>query len=1505
MRIFLSIFFLVTVKLSIANVNLVNMPSVTPDSGITVGEIIDTTQYYVNQARSVIKHIRDSSLFADFLSSDVVYQLPIGIRKEIGGHEYIIGISNVDLYPTHASLTAYMSFEIPQNGQTIEFMAKDIHFTKDGGLTGNARLELIKDVEIPIGSSTLTLLKGQGDTYVDWDCDGFQSMGIKGDVTFPENWMIPADTSTAPDSVVHARFQTVITEWSDFIASLDMDPFEIKGLNGVDFTVTDAVIDLSDLNNPISPNFPQDYQTNYMPPGNPNLWQGFYLRQLNVELPEKFERQDGQRTSFTAQDLIIDDNGLTGKFYGLNLIATDQGSMGGWAYSLDSLGVELMAGQFISAGFNGEVQVPVFKENSTLAYTGIINPDDDEYIFSIQTNDSLEMSMWKAQVDLYPTSSITIAVVNDKFRPSADLTGQFSINAGLGGDDDGAALNLAEISFEHLVVQSEAPYLQVQSFTMGSPALQEKMSDFPISINNIGLTNRPNNEVSLDFDLIVNFVGESNNAFGGDAGISIIGKLDESNSWQSWKYERILVDTINVNADIGAVKMEGQVVFYDEDPFYGKGFSGFVKLEVEPKIEVQASCIFGTVNDMRYWYADALASFDPGIPIFTGVALYGVGGGAYYRMKQSSTPSASSLGNSISGTTYVPEPNNALGVKLMVKIGTSPTKESFNGDIGLEIVFNNSGGVNQIMLYGNGYFMTPPLVSDISKLKEKTEKLANIEASLNQVTGGLVGSKLDDFNNSVDNLTKDGNLAASIFIEYDIPNQTLHANLDVFVNIAGGLMKGVGPGGLAGNAVFHFEPSKWYIHIGRPEPGKYVGVDFAGLAQATTYFMVGDDIPPLPPPPSNVTSILGQMSSTGQPSPFDMASGKGFATGAALNMDTGDLKWLIFYTRIAAGLGYDLNVRQYSHICAETGEIVGINGWFAQAQAYAYFDGEVGLKAKVFGKEKKFVILDLAAAVLLEAKLPNPSWFSGNIAGSYNILNGLIKGSFNKDVEFGQNCTLIPVEQETDPLDGIKIISDISPSDNTDEVGVFDAVQGLFNMPVNHVFTVNVEGQQMYTFKAQLDNFEVIDLSTGQAVIGTSEWDPAKEVITFQPEDVFTPNNDFEVRLEVSFWEKPSNSPWIPFVEDGVQIKESMVTSFSTGDGPDNIPDHNVAYVYPLANQYNFYPQESSTGYLKLQQGQDYLFQDSGWVNVIRFTDPNGQTYESPLTYAADTNTINYNFPTGIPNGVVLSFEFVKKPENVNTDLASNVSDTYTTVVENGVQYEIKNKTASGTLTLFQETIMYDSYLRSSAYNTLAEKVSGFSYSTGWRFPLLNGVHEVGITVSGNELFSGEEILGPGGLEPMVILEADLTGNSWWENDIKPLIYDTYPINGNFQITWRQTSGKGLPPFRACFIRQVPNNVTYDEATLQSGLVGVQSGNAAIVFNMAYYAAFDFNELNGQAANYFVSNPSTTNPAILNLINGAFTPIKQGTYRINLKYRLPGTNTITSTVPVDIYNPLN
>ena len=137
-----------------------------------------------------------------------------------------------------------------------------------------------------------------------------------------------------------------------------------------------------------------------------------------------------------------------------------------------------------------------------------------------------------------------------------------------------------------------------------------------------------------------------------------------------------------------------------------------------------------------------------------------------------------------------------------------------------------------------------------------------------------------------------------------------------------------------------------------------------------------------------------------------LESGTGIAFGLHFLVDTGDLRFLMFYGRFSAGTGLDFMLKDYGgdYHCAGSSGTMGINGWYANGQAYAFVMGKIGIKVNLRFYKGTYDILSIGAAAILQAKGPNPFWMKGTVGGYYKILGGLVKGRCRFDVTVGQDC---------------------------------------------------------------------------------------------------------------------------------------------------------------------------------------------------------------------------------------------------------------------------------------------------------------------------------------------------------------------------------------------------------------------------------------------------------------------------------------------------------------------
>lgn len=1462
-----------------------------------------TTNSYREQARAEFLKMDNERRYTSSLTPDDLNELPIGLSKTVNNTTVKIAVSNAMFYPGYAELTVFAKVEIPQEPREIFFGIKGLKLSYNGGILGDAKLVLLGNVPIRINGGTAALIlkgamdmqTGQGKdlTYVTMDCNGFKELGIAAEINFPRSMLVPLkpDGERNQDSTarVKADFNTVVGDWNDILVSIDLPDFEITPLHGVGFHIGTAVFDGSDVRNSPDVVYPKGYEERYMPADDRNLWRGLYVENLEVILPKQFMRQQqpGKRVSFGGTHMIIDNNGLTGSFFGNNILP--DGIASGWTFTVERFNIDLEANHLVGAGFNGMVGLPVAKDR--LGYTAIITADN-EYILKLNTIDTLRFNVWKARAELEPNSWVQMKLSGSKFEPEAMLHGRLIISATTKEDDSGnPVVTFKGIVFKDLHLQTKAPYLTTSYFGYKD---ENKVSNFPVSFREIALR-AMNGEASLTFDLSINLMKE---AFAGETKVILVGKFDESKGIQTWKFDKLKLEDIKINAKIAnALTIAGELKIYDDDPVYGNAISGEVKADfMNEKLKIKARAMFGC-KDFRYWYVDAKASLTPGITLVPPLNLQGFGGGAYYHMKKEGTD----LLASPTGVKYVPDEDAGLGIKAAVLFNIAK-EQVVNGEASFEVAFNSNGGINFIGFYGYATILNvlPNLGGTITDyLGKQFAKLEALEqeavAKLGEDGEKLQALKVSNPSLAAENLSgedrkagEDG-LAAYVGMQYDFTQSTFHANFDLYVNVAGGMVTGNSSGNRAGWAVIHIAPGEWYFHMGTPSNRLGLKLGVAGISVKTnSYLMVGDKIPGSPPPPQEVADILGiDLQELDYMRDLNaLGDGRGFAFGSSLSVETGDITFLILYANFKAGVGFDIMLKDYGDAhCKGSTEPIGMDGWYANGQAYVYLQGELGVKVNLKFIKARIPILSGAAAMLMQAKLPNPTWMKGYMAVKFKVLGGLVSGNMRMKVSIGDECEI--VTGTNSPVD-VKIISDITPAKNAADIDVFTAPQAAFNMKIGQSFDVE-DDNGVKTYRARLASFTVMD--NGQALPGKLVWNSNSDAVSFHSKEILPAQKTLEATVKVTF-EELVNGAWQTVYMDGQLSEESETVTFTTSTAPDYIPLTNIAYSYPVVDQRNFYKEEYGKGMINLNTGQAYLF-DRRWQYEIRLTDANGAITKTGMQYDSISQIVSYNMPAlnasarykldivAIPPGA-------KSEDTVVAYQRTDAGDDGSYAVANNQAQQVSRGDVSKSLLNYG--------LHTSRYRTFSDKINALRLTKGLPDEVSTDVLRLLADVGEYEGFEVAELTGTGysGYNPLVNVEA-MMEDAYYGADINPLLYARYPINDQIFITNRNTDELGIVPAKAMMI--MPSYLA--EATAGDVKSWIKT-RLPYLYNLPMIYKMDFLDLQFQVVNKYLFSPDKQQYDYL--INGQFPLMRYGTYKVRYQYVLPD-GTRTSSAVFDYHNP--
>ena len=699
--------------------------------------------------------------------------------------------------------------------------------------------------------------------------------------------------------------------------------------------------------------------------------------------------------------------------------------------------------------------------------------------------------------------------------------------------------------------------------------------------------------------------------------------------------------------------------------------------------------------------------------------------------------------------------------------------------------------------------------------------------------------------------------------------------------INAGFISGVGEGGRAGWAVFHKDPNDWYLHIGTPDDRVGIKMGVAGVSLKTTsYLMAGTKLPGSPPPPANVASILGVEAQelNYMRDENALANAGGFAFGSDLSIDTGDLSFLIFYANFKAGVGFDIMLKNYGEAsCRNTGKQVGIDGWYANGQSYAFLQGELGVRVKLLFINMRIPIISSRVAVLMQAKLPNPVWLRGYVGGEMNVLGGLIKGKFNFKVTIGEQCDF---GAAGGAFEGMKLIADVSPKNNSNDVDVFAVPQATFSMKVNEPFEIP-EDNGKSTYRVVLEKFNVLD-DKNQQVKGRLEWSQLKDRANFIPEDILAPQKKFKVQVEVSF-QKQEGGIFRPITQNGQVAKEFEERTFTTGTAPNYIPLQNIEYAYPVVSQKFFLKDEFEQGYVKLKQGQDYLFEGNQWENGVKIID--NQTHkaqEVAFVYNNDANEITFAMPK-LQTKSVYKVSFFSKPVKTNTkNEKRKVTENVKRTQEEGNDYEVLQKQAQSLSKEGEiERLAYD--FSTSKYKTFNEKIKAIKVSHYNFIIHYSDVISLANNLQKSEPFEAVDLVGNeySKKKPLIAVEATLQ-DAYFKQYINPTFYSQLPIAGKYQLR-RDTTEWGQIPSKAISIDNKYLTNVQNEIFSQ----GVDN-YFPYQYDLALAYKTDFVDIISQISNDVSKEIVPFSSPARQFLKNTFTPMRKGDYYIKLTYTLPG-----------------
>lgn len=1290
---------------------------------------------------------------------------PIVVTKTVANKTYSIYLDNIKFNLTGATLDAHAVIEDPESGKKLIFSSTDLSFGPTG-LTSDARLFLSTDIEVRLNNAAMFILKGTEDTYVEWDCEGFKSMGIDAEIEFCRNFITPLDPVSLEPLPEEERYRLEfkieeISSWLEFSLELDAEPFAITQFTDVKWELTQMIVDMSSTYTPTftplqgytSPFWDDD--ANVMSP----CWKGFYMNTLSATFPNSFSSSEEKITA-TANDILIDGSGFTGSVEVEDLINIDDGDMGGWPFSISSFELVVLKNQFAGAGFGGEIEVSIFEE--PMDYQAVMYPENN-YKFTVSPNESVTMDMFLATGEIYEDSKIEVAYDDEGFHTVATLNGKFT--ASTGGEESTFDIALPSMCFQDFRVSNRAPYFDAGTWGLVSASenggeVSASFNGFDIKVSGLQPYSDGDNIAGIDLNIDVVVSNKIDVAAGGGFGIEGELILDAKNR-QQWVYKRIDVKSFDVDATFPSGYVKGELEWFGDeenpDPVWGKGFRGAVAagFEALDGMQLMAAAQFGKKEDFKYFYIDALLDLGAASIPLGPLSLKGFGGGLSYHMdtEQVNNTATSAteftlppIGGSFSNTVYSVDKTKGLGMKATALIATAAVESVFNGSVSLSFLFHEGGGMDKIELTGSGQFLADINLDLPPAFTEGAEQAPAGAASL----------------------------SCFVNLTYNFGQPSFDGTLQTFLNSS--FINGAGTGGKMVDATMHFDPEQWYIYIGKPGVGERCGIVVdLGLGSgpgisATAYLDVGTNVPPMAELPDEVKEIAYLVNTNESL----RSSGQGFVFGAALEINLKASIAGLLEASLNGKAGFDVMIRRYEgYSCAGSSDEVGINGWYGSGQLYVFVSG----KLKVAGA----TVAELALATVLQARLPNPFWAQATVG--VKIKAGLLDETFSMKLELGDDCTL--VSSLPNPELGIDVILSLDPTEGVQNVETNIIPKAFFAVPLGEDLSVpDINGVNV-VYRAELLSATLVS-QEGFDLSGKIEFNDNKTQLAFVPDDLLLSNNELTFNVEVRIYKNGN------FLSD-----EDKAVNFTSGDIIGYIPEENIHSAYPINGMANFHKNEYNQyqGYLYLKSGQPDLlvYLPDGYVNAIRLTASSGDVEYLDMEYDIIQRKISYSLdPTIMENEEVYSLEILRIKESLLASLsgssasgpstsgtASTGASTAGPTAFTAFSYEETSPppppSSSSAQTYSGETqnlieSLYKMYFRVSKYDTFKAKLNAISATESGMLKDL----------SNYEIFGSVELNGIRTTNKFVTIKPNLNIN-YVNQEVKPILesLEIYDCTGN------------------------------------------------------------------------------------------------------------------------------
>lgn len=1005
-------------------------------------------------------------------------KMPIGYFKA-NDTTTEIGFTEMMFKPDHAEFEVIASmptkgiFKSAYNNGTkfIALQGKGIEFTK-AGLSGiNGSIKLLDSISFLLAAGSeylkLTFNKeranhiGNGVVFSAVNNE-FWKYNLDIDIELPKAWLVPVDHTK---SNVSMNFQTAISQWDDFILEGNLPACIIPNSNGVGLEASLITFDHSSISNASGMVFPSGYL------GNTNSqFSGFYLKNFKLTLPDQLRSyaDTSKKVQVGAENLIIDEYGLSGKIFANNVLTYPKANIGNLGASIDTVKISFANSVLTEAVMLGKITLPLSSSDNianAINYAAIFNgglstaglDDNSSIVFALKPQADIKAKfLGDGKLQINKTSSLSLTLAN-----SVDNGREIALAINLNGKlyyptgniiDPGSNIPLdldLSCNFENLGLSyskntTETFTLNTGHWAFASP--QKKLAGFAFTItdvkpkiNPIGTGSQKQYLFSGGVEFVAKInIGSENSKIGisGDTKIALTGAIESAkytvpssggatsgiqNMNTLTSQSNVYANMKSTNPNVIAASVKSDYGFLTQlKPIY-------LGVEVE-SIHIDAHMPALTIKGSVDFY-----KHDP---------VYGNGFKGELEAKFTTIEMKIQAGAVFGNTKYIPG-NTGNGFKYwMVQAQANLPPPGIVFMTGVAFRGFGAGVYSRMRMtppatfnpttasastFGGAVFTPCDTIGMGFKVKAiiattpKEETLNGSVALAAQFNsnGGMDFIKIEGLFNCGAKIGNESSAFAngSILVSYDFPGKIfdmttiLSINKDPLYTV---------PPGIQAKMHINGKQNKWFFMSGTPTLPNKVKLLGVGI---NSYLMFGNDIEI---PNGFMQETKAGFASIGFSLPTfnDNAtaegkykSAKGFALGIGVNYHNADSWNIVSYhgkiCRCDRYLNINYAIDAGGEIDASLLQYAGCtgfgDGWRAKTSIALYAGAKIyyGYDLPIIGSSSG-LLASVAAGLYATAEFPNPTYFEGQLDGDFSIAGYSVP--FHKHFQSGSKCAGTVVE---------------------------------------------------------------------------------------------------------------------------------------------------------------------------------------------------------------------------------------------------------------------------------------------------------------------------------------------------------------------------------------------------------------------------------------------------------------------------------------------------------------